>query len=360
MAKEEKEWVRISNDLRVVYWDGFAVGVGKRRMPRFKSTAEAEAFRSRLLSEASRTAGMRVTRGVTWKDLCQRWYEANQDGVPEGTMRRRLSSIDRWIIPTVGDVLVYDTTLATLMKVADALVKAGTGSSNFDSVIQTMFVIATWADARDALPPSPFGPEERRRNALRPLRAQVKDSSKKVADEGTEEGISIDMVPSWDDVCRLADKVEDRVGAIAKSREVGKRYGRAVRVAAGTGLRLCELLALTPDDINLDNGIIKVRRQLDRYEPWDFDGGEPMPTLPPKFKSSREVVVWAKVRDDLVAAVEDCNKPSASAGFCGMHYRRVRLYEQTSLPPKAPRRVSADDAIVSNDSGPGCTVRPIA
>ena len=77
MSKEEKEWVRISNDLRVVYWDGFAVGVGKRRMPRFKSTAEAEAFRSKLLAEASRTASERLA--VVLPEVVSHWADGHRE-----------------------------------------------------------------------------------------------------------------------------------------------------------------------------------------------------------------------------------------------------------------------------------------
>ena len=37
---------------------------------------------------------------------------------------------------------------------------------------------------------------------------------------------------------------------------------------AGSGLRQCELLALTTSDVSLSEGTIKVDKQLDRYIPW--------------------------------------------------------------------------------------------
>jgi len=223
----EADWIRIGSDNRVVYWDGFAKGLGSHRFSRFKSREDADDFCDQLMIEAQRTVGMKVRRGTTWKDLCQHWTDAHDGRIPEGTMRRRLSAINAWIIPAVGAVEAKDTQLSTLIEVADRLVDADTGSSNFDSVIQTMQVIGTWAAARDGLPRSFFGTDEERRRALKPLRTIVKNSSRKVKEEGTEEGITIAVVPSWEDICSLADAVGDRAGGIAKSRTVGERYGPA-------------------------------------------------------------------------------------------------------------------------------------
>ena len=300
------DWVSIQDDHRVVYWDGHAKGAGKRRFSRFKNATDAEAFAAKLIKDANRTAGMAVRHGTNWKDLCQHWVQHHDGLIPEGTMRRRVSCMNKWIIPAVGDVPLIDTTLATLVTVGDMLVSNRSSRSNFNSTMQTMSVVADWADARRALPESPFGADNRRKREVKRLLAMVQDGPKMVAEEGNERDIQIDMVPTWDDVVRLSEKLADRVGGISKSREVGDRYGRAVRIAAGTGLRLCELLALSVEQIDLANGILTINRQLDRYTPWD--GTERMPTTPPKSGLSRKVVVWAKVRDDLVAAVAEADE----------------------------------------------------
>jgi len=297
------DWFSITAGNRVVFWDGHAKGVGTRTFRRFKSLAEAQAFAATLQNDAARTAGMTIRRGTTWRDLCEAWVTATDGKIAEGTMLRRLSGINAWILPTVGETLVVDTTLATLIALADKLAAANTGISNFNAAVQTMSVIAEWAAARNALPQAPFGAVEARQRALKKLRAQLNYSSKTVADEGTETGITWDQVPTWVEVVCLSEAVANRAARRANSRAVGERYGRAVRIAAGTGVRLCELLGLTSDRIDLANGIIRIDRQLDRYKAWDGTGD--MPTAPPKYGRKRNIVVWAKVRADLEAAIAD-------------------------------------------------------
>ena len=49
----------------------------------------------------------------------------------------------------------------------------------------------------------------------------------------------------------LANAVGDVAGGRASSKKIGDIYAAAIRVTAGTGLRMCELLALTSDRVNL-------------------------------------------------------------------------------------------------------------
>jgi len=295
------DWIRIAADGRLSWYDGCAKGVGSRRQKRCGDTAKAEVAARELVKNAERTAGLQVGPGVTWADLCQAWTDAHDGLIVEGTLRRRLTAINAWIVPTAGTVTVGDTGLSTLLLVGDALVRARTGRSNFDSVTQTMSVIADWARERDWLPADPFGSDGDRKRALRRLRRKLADPSKRAStDDDGDRGIELDQVPTWDDVVRFADAVADRIGGLTKSREVGDLYGRAIRVAAGTGLRQCELLALTADRVDMATGLIAVDRQLDRYTKWDGDG---MPTAAPKYDKRRQVLVWEKVRADLEALI---------------------------------------------------------
>jgi integrase len=296
------EWVRIYNTGRLSYWDEFAVGKGVRRHRRCGTITAAENLARQLVAQADRSDGLTVALGSTWKDLAQSWVDAHDGRLPEGTFRRRYTAINAWIVPIVGDVDVTTTGLPTLLAVADRLVADGAGISNFDSVTQTMNVIAQWGRARSWLPPDPLGADGDRRYQLRRLRAQVRLQAER-------KGIAIHQVPTWQEVCEWSDAVERRVATIAKSEDVGAQFGRAIRIYAGSGLRLAELLGLTGADVNLEQGTISVTKQLNRYVRWEID--QPMPTAPPKHKRIHEALVWAKVKSDLEAVVAFVENPHA-------------------------------------------------
>jgi integrase len=304
------DWLRIYPDGRLTYWDEFAKGAGVRRNRRCGDTAAAETLARDLMKQAARSAGLAVAAGSTWSDLCQAWVDAHDGKLKEGTFRRRLTAINVWIVPAVGSVDVAATDLSTLLAVADQLAASGTGRSNFDGVVQSMQVVAEWGRARRWLPPDPLGADSDRRAQLKRLRAQLKNAAAHAANDGNEKGVTLDQVPTWEQVCELADAVADRVAGIARSAEVGAQFGRAIRISAGTGVRLTELLGLTPADIDLTRGTVSVTRQLDRYTRWEADA--PMPTAPPKHGHNRTALAWAIVKDDLeeaVAFVGDADAP---------------------------------------------------
>ena len=298
------EWVNINADGRLSWYDGGIKGAGTRRQKRCRTTEAAETEARRIVALAARSVGLSVSVGTTWADLCQAWTDAHDGRMPEGTFRRRLSVINAHIVPRIGTVPVAETSLASLMTVADGAVDAGVGRSTFDGVVQTMCVVADWGRERQYLPADPLGAYGDRRSALRRARRRLAaDATRQVQQDGNEEGITLDRVPTWDDVTALADAVTDRIGGRARSRAIGERYGRAVRIAAGTGLRLCELLALNVDRVDLNAGVVIVDRQLDRYTAWNGTGK--MPTTPPKYGRKRKALVWAKVRADLEAAIAE-------------------------------------------------------
>jgi integrase len=298
------DWITIASDGRVSWYDGLARGQGKRCQSRKGTTDEAERYARHLMTQAEKASSLSVALGTTWTDLAHAWVAAHDGKITEGTLRRRMSALNVWVIPHVGDVELVDTSLATLLTVADAAALT-LGMSGFDSTVQTMTHVGAWGMERNWLPDGAFGTDEQRQRAMRAVRRLVSKNAaaKALSDGDTDRGVTFEMVPTWADVCALADAVTDRVGGRARSRAVGERYGRAVRVSAGTGLRLCELLGLHTSQVNLDAGLIDVRHQLNRYKAWDGTG--PMPTAPPKFGRRRTVGAWASIRDDLAAAVDE-------------------------------------------------------
>jgi integrase len=127
--------------------------------------------------------------------------------------------------------------------------------------------------------------------------------------EDDETSISMADVPTWEDVVRLSNEVGDIAGGRASSQLIGQKYAAAVRVAAGTGLRLCELLAVTAGRVDLKNGFITVDRQLDRYKVWL--PGTPMPTAPTKTRSTHRARIWKSVEADVELLMDGLEKDEA-------------------------------------------------
>jgi integrase len=114
--------------------------------------------------------------------------------------------------------------------------------------------------------------------------------------------IRLSDVPTWNDVLALADSFHDVILEETGDKTVAKQFAAAVRVNAGSGLRQCELLALTENDISLKAGTVNVDKQLDRYAPWQ--AGAAMATRLPKYKICRKVRVWSIIKKDLKFLVD--------------------------------------------------------
>lgn len=299
------DWISITSDGRISWYEGLKKGGGKRRQKRCGSVTVAERQARELLKLAKRSSGLAIAIDATWADLCQEWVDAHDGKIKEGTFRSRLSTINTWILPTVGDVKLASTDLSTLVAVADQAVAANLAVSTFDGITQTVTNIARWGRARRLLPEQPFGPPDDRIgeiNRLRKIVAANYKPNKEKDLEDTDEGITIDRVPTWDDVLELSAAVAARAERLSRSSEIGERCGRAIKVAAGTGLRMCELLAITEADVNMKKGFISVTKQYDRYTAWK--SGKPMPVVLPKYDRPRKVMVWAKIKEDLEALIE--------------------------------------------------------
>lgn len=278
---------------------------GKRIEERHGSTEKAELAARELMRRRGLAIELGVPADATWRGLCQEWHDYTwpSDVIPTGerpTYNKRVSAINVWIIPSIGDVPLVDTNLSTLVRVVDALRREGIGRGHFNYVIGLAEEIAEWAAARGKLPSEPFGSTYLKKAELkRQRRSQFPRSGK--AESGIR--LSVDDVPTWDDVCALAQAFGRAMRTRGVDERVEHQFARAVRIQAGTGLRLCELLGLTVDQVDLDAGLVNVDRQLNRYTRWV--PGEPMPTTTPKHGSVRLAVAWSKIRDDLTEAVNE-------------------------------------------------------
>jgi integrase len=206
-----------------------------------------------------------------------------------------MSAINRRLLAAIGDVRLIDTDRSTLTTVIDAAIASGNGASSLDSEVQTLTSIAKWAEERLWLPEDVFGSPSKKRDAIKRGRSLA-------ASNNTPEEIGLQDVPTWQEVLNLANSFHNVILNETGDKILAKQFAAAIRVNAGSGLRQCELLALTSSDVSLTEGTIKVNKQLDRYTPWET--GVSMTTRPPKYEMTRRVRAWSKVQKDLKFLVD--------------------------------------------------------
>jgi hypothetical protein len=223
-------------------------------------------------------------------------------------MRSRKSAIDSRIIPAIGNELLVQTGIATLTKVVDHCVAKGTvNGRTLEGTISTLKMVAQWAADRSYLAQDVFGHEERIARVVKHGKTLI--SGRRQVSKSDSIGKFVNVCPTWDDVVTLAEAA----GCVALERTSeeawAERARAAVRVSAGTGLRMCELLGLQVSDVDMQSGIIKLWRQLDRYK-----AVSPVHHYAPlKHRSGmdseefRSVIVWAKVKDDLQYLINEAD-----------------------------------------------------
>ena len=296
-------WIRVFADGRISYYPDKIVGKGHKRVVVRGGRTFTEALKraSEIVAEVEIGASLKIDHDTTWATLFIHWERHHVSRIPEGTYRARMSAINRRLLPAIGDLRLVETDRSTLTTVIDAAVTSGNGVASYESELQTLTVVAQWAEDRQWLVENPFGSASKATKAIAAGRKLLR------AGEGHDDGkIRLRDVPTWDDVTTFAEAVHSTSLRLVGDEVLAKKYSAAIRVAAASGLRLCELLALTVSDVDLVNGTISVTKQLDRYVTWTPGGA--MPTQKPKHGSVRDVRVWKRVKDDLDYLVGEAGK----------------------------------------------------
>lgn len=299
---ELPEWIHVWDDFRIGYYPSGAKGKGARKVVRGgKSWADVERRVRQIRAEVQAGMSLKVDQDATWTTLCAAWAAQHADNIPEGTYRLRLSAINSHILPAIGSVRLVETDSTTLNAIIESFLETSNGQSRFKVVIQTLRVIEGWARRKKWVIPNCFGSDSDVREAISSAEATI-ITRKGIVDH---DDVSITMadVPTKADVEALAKAVQEIAERRIGVKGSGLRYARAIRVAAASGLRMCELLGLTVDKVDLKNGFIMVDHQLDRYVSWAPN--EPMPTAPPKSRRKRKVRVWRSAERDLRALVNE-------------------------------------------------------
>ena len=290
------EWIRVTKDRRIAYYPSGKKGDGARKFERAGKTDEEVMARVQvIIKEVELGASLKIDANATWAAVFVAWEVEHAGVINEGTYRRRLTAVNAHLLPSIGAEKIVQTDITTLGRVVDHVVASGSKTDNFKSVIQSLMVITAWARTKKWVAAECFGGPAEVKMLFK--NGCMRTSTQSATNEDDETSISIADVPTWEDVIRLSNEVGDITGGRGSSHLIGQKYAAAVRVTAGTGLRLCELLAVTARRVDLKNGFITVDRQLDRYKVWL--PGTPMPTAPTKNRSTRKARIWSSVQADL-------------------------------------------------------------
>jgi len=290
------EWIRVTKDRRIAYYPSGKKGNGARKFERAGKTDEEVMARVQVIvKEVELGASLKIDANATWAAVFVAWEAEHAGIIKEGTYRKRLTAVNAHLLPSIGVVRVVETDITTLGRVVDHVVASGSKTDNFKSVFQSLMVITGWARTKKWVAAECFGGPVEVKMLFK--NGCMRTSTQSATNEEDETSISIADVPTWEDVIRLSSEVGDIAGGRASSQLIGQKCAAAVRVTAGTGLRLCELLAVTAKRVDLKNGFITVDRQLDRYKVWV--PGTPMPTAPTKNRSTRKARIWSSVQADL-------------------------------------------------------------
>ena len=209
----------------------YKTATGKATSETFHNLKDAQAFRDKI--RARRSGGGKLADLQAGKlavaAYADRWLRAVAPGLSDGTVNNYRSLLTNHVLPVVGDLAMRDVTRTEVQEIITRMRARNLSTSTVQSVravVGTLFNRAASID--EVIPASP-------------CRAIVMPSGGRPLVRIIETG---------------------HVAALAA--EIGPQYQALVLVAAGTGLRIGELLGLTWDRVNLDRATLTVDRQ---YKP---------------------------------------------------------------------------------------------
>ncbi|MFT3797184.1 tyrosine-type recombinase/integrase [Microbacterium sp.] len=205
-----------------------------RQVERFgASRAKAEAALKRALADAQLSTGVEVRRETSMRDLSARFLASKADRAPR-TIEAYTYSVERVILPRLGDVRIMEATPERLQRFLDAVrLEHGAGAAKTArAVLSGMMGLATRSDAI-------------RQNPVREL-ALGKAKAKGATAVPLDELPALLVAVRGDERMRELDLVD------------------VVEFVAGTGVRISEALALAWEDVDLGAGVVTIRANVVR------------------------------------------------------------------------------------------------
>lgn len=262
---------------------------------------------------------------VTVRASVDAFIASHSQETPSATIAARESRLAVSLVSKYGDRQVSE--LATFAKqvvtdVASAITKDGrpiaesTRSGRFDALNS----FGAWLEQTYSMT-NPFkgltesmrgaGQSERKKALIRVHHTDP------FADGDDNDAINPSDLPTYEQIIALRDAIFRREttgpaerkqsgrgasgGAKTLAKDTAAQFAENVSFTAASGLRMCETLVVHTSRIRLEDLIVVVDRQLDRYKPWER-GAEP-PLVPPKFNKKRTVQIWPSYREKLTQLV---------------------------------------------------------
>ena len=285
--RRDDDPVRVYPDGRLAYWTAGKPGQGTREWERHGTRERAEVRAAELREQFARgpqLVGPKSGRTLTElvQDMVDRMRAQKR---PDGTIAAYKSNWNMHIADEIGSVRCREAALWHYTAVFERLACAGASEAVVSNVARTLGAIRKFGFRHGYfVDENTFGAAQQRSDLVADYRRRAR-----IAQADDDGRISLDICPSVDDVADYAAALEAEYPG----------YGaRLVWLGFATGLRICELLALKADSINLETMTVAVDWQLDRYRAW--------PALrPPKGGKRRTARLWPAYADVAASLVAD-------------------------------------------------------
>jgi integrase len=206
---------------------------GKRRHRQFLTKREADSFLVQARAEVAAGLHTPDSASITvveaaglWLDRCQR------DGLEPTTIRQYRAHVNLHIAPRIGKIKLARLSVPAINAFIDQLIKDGRSKEMARRVLRSLSSIVSEAQRRGLVAA----------NNVRD--ASPIKQSKRIGGRP--------QMPTKDELKRIIDATPERWRAF-------------IMTAIFTGLRASELRGLKWEDIDLKNGILHVRRRVDRF-----------------------------------------------------------------------------------------------
>lgn len=229
-------WDARRNRWRVRWID--SVGHNNERLA--LTEAEADQIASMILIAES-TPGAALQPDITWGALRTSYLDPNNhSGWRSPATGEKALAVSRVHLSSIDNRKCSTLTTADFNNLLQKMADAGYAASTIRTAWETLRAIVRWGSARGV-----WNAWSDPLNGVGIPRNVKKTSMVELIDRTSE-------VPT-------AAQVDDLAAAIAT---IDPKWGLLVRFAAGSGLRMGELVGLTPGDIDLDSREISVVRQV--------------------------------------------------------------------------------------------------
>jgi integrase len=214
---------------------------GRGRVPlSARKVREARAEWDELRGKAGR--GEKIApRNVRFGVLAEEWFESKKDRLRPWTLNLYRMALDRYVLPRFGHRKLADIDVQDVAKFIRHLEEQGLSSSSIESYLLPLKGTLAFACRRRLLTANPC-------DLLTADDRPVKRERRKAFE--------------WSD-----EQIEALLAAselLARQPSARFDYSPLIRTAVHTGLRLGELLGLQWGDLELDEAVLHVRRQLSR------------------------------------------------------------------------------------------------